>query len=170
MYRRILVPVDGSATSMRGLKQAIDLASAEHARVRLLNVVDEALVVPAAYAYPAGDLGELIDSLCMSGQRALERGTARAAKYGIEVERAQIRGRLRAVSDVILDEARKWHADLLVMGTHGRRGLNRLLLGSDAERVLREAPVPVLLVRATRADVQARKKTPSRKRRRKAHA
>ena len=58
-----------------------------------------------------------------------------------------IEGRGRAVSGVILEDARKFRADLIVMGTHGRRGLNRLLLGSDAERVLREARIPVLLVR-----------------------
>jgi nucleotide-binding universal stress UspA family protein len=52
------------------------------------------------------------------------------------------------VCDVIVDEAKKWRADLIVMGTHGRRGMTRMLLGSDAEGVLRNTPVPVLLVRA----------------------
>jgi len=53
----------------------------------------------------------------------------------------------RNISDTILDDARKWRADLIVMGTHGHRGFNRLLLGSDAERVLHDTPVPILLVR-----------------------
>jgi nucleotide-binding universal stress UspA family protein len=57
----------------------------------------------------------------------------------------------RRASDVILEAAIKWRADLIVMGTHGRRGLDRLLIGSDAERVLRSTPVPLLLVRE-RAD------------------
>jgi len=65
----------------------------------------------------------------------------------VKAETVQVESRGRAVSDVILAEARRSHADVIVMGTHGRRGLNRLLLGSDAERVLREAPVPVLLTR-----------------------
>jgi nucleotide-binding universal stress UspA family protein len=111
-----------------------------------------------------------IDSLSMSGRKALGRGAARAATKGIQVERAQVQGRLRAVSDVILDEARRWHADLLVMGTHGRRGVKRLLLGSDAERVLREAPVPVLLVRAAEPGRRGRKRAFSAKRRQKSHA
>ena len=71
-----------------------------------------------------------------------------------------IEGRARPVSDVILNEARKWRADLIVMGAHGRRGINRLLLGSDAERVLHGVQIPVLLVKA-----EERKPRRARKRR-----
>ena len=149
MYKRILVPVDGSATAMRGLKEAIGLASAHKARLLVLNVVDETLAVPAAYAAPAADIEPVLDSLWAYGTKVLDQATARAARRGVRIERSQVQSGLRAVSDVILDEAHRWRADLLVMGTHGRRGLSRALLGSDAERVLREAPVPVLLVRAT---------------------
>jgi nucleotide-binding universal stress UspA family protein len=52
-------------------------------------------------------------------------------------------------ADLILEDAKKWSADLIVMGTHGRRGVRRLVLGSDAEQILRLSPVPVLMVRAT---------------------
>jgi len=52
------------------------------------------------------------------------------------------------VSDLVIDQAREWGANLIVLGTHGRRGVNRMLLGSDAEQILRMATVPVLLVRA----------------------
>jgi nucleotide-binding universal stress UspA family protein len=83
-----------------------------------------------------------------------------ALKQGVKADASLVESRGRPVSDVILDEARKWRADLIVMGTHGRRGVNRLLLGSDAERVLRSAPVPVLLVRP-----EERKKRAARKRR-----
>jgi nucleotide-binding universal stress UspA family protein len=69
----------------------------------------------------------------------------------VTVDAAILESHTRPVSDVILDDAAKWRADLVVMGTHGRRGFNRLLLGSDAERVLREASVPVLLVREEQA-------------------
>jgi nucleotide-binding universal stress UspA family protein len=146
------VAIDGSATSLRALKHAIALASVHNARLRLLHVLEESLVVPAAYAYPAGNFDEVIDSLWASGKRALDRGMALAAKHGVEAERVQLRGGLRPVSAVILAQARKWQADLVVMGTHGRRGLKRLILGSDAERVLREAPIPILLLRATVSD------------------
>ena len=148
MYTRILVPVDGSPTSALGLDQAIGLAADEHARLRLLNVIDEGILLPAVYAYPSGDTGDVIDSLRISGKKALTAAAARAAKRGVDTESAQLESHLHPASDAILAEARNWRADLIVMGTHGRRGLNRLILGSDAERVVREAPVPVLLVRA----------------------
>jgi nucleotide-binding universal stress UspA family protein len=165
IYKRILVAIDGGATSLRALNHAIALASVHNARLRLLQVVEESLIVPAAYAYPAGDFDEVIDSLWASGKRALDRGVALAAKHGIEAERVQLRGGLGPVSAVILSQARKWQADLLVMGTHGRRGLKRLILGSDAERVLREAPMPILIVRATASDQRRSEQARSRNRR-----
>ena len=151
MYTRILVPIDGSPTASLGLDEAIGLAADEHARLRLLNVIDEGILLPALYAYPIGDPGDVIDSLRVSGKKALTAAAARAAKRGVATESAQLESHLHPVSDAILADARKWRADLIVMGTHGRRGLNRLILGSDAERVLRDAPVPVLLVRGVQA-------------------
>jgi nucleotide-binding universal stress UspA family protein len=81
------------------------------------------------------------------GKKALDEGAALAEKAGVNAGTAMVEARGRSVSDVILGDAKTFRADVIVMGTHGRRGLNRLLLGSDAERVLREAPVPVLLIR-----------------------
>ena len=72
---------------------------------------------------------------------------------------AVLEGRGRLVSEAIIDDAKRWGADLIVMGTHGRRGFNRLLMGSDAERVLLDAPVPVLLVRRERP----KRRTPSKR-------
>jgi nucleotide-binding universal stress UspA family protein len=161
MYRRILVPIDGSAPSLLGLKQAIGLAKDQRARLRILNVVDvlsimSMLTEPAA----AADLTNILDSLREEGRKALDKAAVLAAKSGVKAQTVQVESGAGAVSDAILADARRSRADVIVMGTHGRRGLNRLLLGSDAERVLREAPVPVLLTRggaATRA--VARRKT-----------
>jgi nucleotide-binding universal stress UspA family protein len=146
MYRRILVPVDGSATSKVGLRHALGLAKDQKARVRVLNVLDDMALVPMMDGYPI-DMTALVDSMKASGQKALDEAIAAARKAGVTVDAALAEARGRAVSDAILEDARKFRADLIVMGTHGRRGLNRLVLGSDAERVLREAGVPVLLVR-----------------------
>ena len=148
MYRRILVPIDGSAPSLLGLKQAIGLAKDQRARLRILNVVDvlsimSMLTEPAA----AADLTNILDSLREEGREALDRAAALAAKSGVKAQAVQVESGAGAVSDAILADARRSRADVIVMGTHGRRGLNRLLLGSDAERVLREATVPVLLTR-----------------------
>jgi nucleotide-binding universal stress UspA family protein len=146
MYRRILVPVDGSTTSKLGLRHALGLARDQHARIRVLNVVDELSLVPMMDGYPA-DITAVLESMREAGKKAVEEGSALAAKADVRADTAVVESRGHSVSDVILDDARKNRADLIVMGTHGRRGFNRLLLGSDAERVLREAPVPVLLVR-----------------------
>jgi nucleotide-binding universal stress UspA family protein len=148
MYRRILVPVDGSSTSMLGLKHALGLARDERTRLRVLNVIDDMIIATAIDGYAAGDMSQLIDSLRESGEKALAQAAAMSRRAGVKSETVMVESRGRPVSAVILDQAAEWRADLIVMGTHGRRGLNRLLLGSDAERVLREAPVPVLLLRS----------------------
>jgi nucleotide-binding universal stress UspA family protein len=148
MYRRILVPIDGSTASLRGLEQALDLARDGAVRLRLLHVLDERLMMPAVDGYVMPDMTSFIEALRNEGARALADAAAMARRKRVAADTALIESGGRSVSDVILDEARKWKADLLVMGTHGRRGLNRLILGSDAERVLREAFVPVLLVRS----------------------
>ena len=146
MYRRILVPVDGSKTAQRGLKHALGLGKEQGARVRLLNVLDERFLIPALDDFPV-DPTMMIESLRTTGREALADASATAEAQGIAAETAMLESGGRYVSDLILEDARAWNADLIVMGTHGRRGLNRLLMGSDAERVLRATPVPVLLVR-----------------------
>jgi nucleotide-binding universal stress UspA family protein len=67
---------------------------------------------------------------------------------GVAVETVLLGARGNRVADLIVKQAKKWHADLIVLGTHGRRGVARVLMGSDAEIVVRETPVPVLLVRS----------------------
>jgi nucleotide-binding universal stress UspA family protein len=150
MYRRILVPVDGSATSKLGLRHALGLARDQSARVRVLNVVDELAIAPMVDGYPA-DVTMFIESMRETGKKALDEAAALAKKAGVKADTAMVDARARHVSDVILGDAKAFRADVIVMGTHGRRGLNRLVLGSDAERVLREAPVPVLLIRGEQA-------------------
>ncbi|MGZ5228454.1 MAG: universal stress protein [Burkholderiales bacterium] len=150
MYRRILVPVDGSTTSKLGLRHALGLAKDQSARVRVLNVVDELAIAPMVDGYPA-DMTMFIESMRETGKKALDEAAALAKKAGVKADTAMVDSRARHVSYVILGDAKAFRADVIVMGTHGRRGLNRLLLGSDAERVLREAPVPVLLIRGEQA-------------------
>jgi nucleotide-binding universal stress UspA family protein len=158
MYRNILVPIDGSKPSLMGLKHAIALARDQQAALRLLNVVDEAVIattmadLDGAIAIP-----DVIESLRAQGRKALDRAQAMAQSAGAKSEAVQVASRGQPVSDVILREVKRAKADLVVMGTHGRRGVNRLLLGSDAERVLRESPVPVLL---TRKDSRSRRAAP----------
>jgi nucleotide-binding universal stress UspA family protein len=149
MYKRILVPVDGSPTSQLGLQHAVGIAKPLGARLRLLNVVDELSVMPAVDAYPVVDLAAMIAALKEGGQKVLDESAAVALRAGVEAEEALVETHGHHVSDSIVREAKEWGADVICMGTHGRRGISKLLLGSDAERVLHEATTPVLLVRAT---------------------
>ncbi len=146
MYRRILVPVDGSPTSTRGLREAAALARDQGAKLRLVHVVDEATILGGATA--GVDLEPLIESLVRSGKSVVERSRRVAAKLGVDAQTVIYESVAGPAADSILREAKKWRADLIVMGTHGRRGIRRLVLGSDAEQVLRLAKVPLLLVRA----------------------
>lgn len=147
MYERILVPIDGSDTSQFGLQEAIRVAKLAHARIRLIHVIDElsfALTVDA-YSYHAG---ELLDLMRKNGAKLVENAQNTVRAQGIEADTALYENLDRTVQQRVLDEAAAWKADLIVIGTHGRRGARRLVLGSSAEGILRGATVPVLLVRS----------------------
>lgn len=147
MYQRILVPIDGSNTSNRGLTEAIALAKLTGGRIRVVHVVDELSFAVNSSAF-AGYTSDVITLLRESGEKILAtaKETVEAAGVGVDcVLHESFAGRL---SELVIDEATKWSAELIVIGTHGRRGAERMLMGSDAEQILRLAPVPVLLVRA----------------------
>jgi len=151
-YKRILVPVDGSSTSARGLNEAIKLAAAgkgrARARLRLLLVVEEF----AAFSAPeiGADIGPVLEAMKAGGRRTLARIERNARAAGVRAETALMENFGGRVADAIVKQAKRWRADLIVMGTHGRRGVKRALLGSDAELVVRYSPVPVLLIPARR--------------------
>lgn len=145
MYQKILVPVDGSAPSLRGLQEAAMLARESGARLKLIHVVNEFIFDPV-YA-PAVVYEPVLESMRANGQRILESAAAAARQAGVEPETQLIETIGGSVARLILEAARTWPADLIVMGTHGRRGVRRAVLGSDAETVLRTSAVPVLFVR-----------------------
>jgi nucleotide-binding universal stress UspA family protein len=145
MYGKILVPVDGSETSTRGLNEAIKLAKAQGGQLRLVHIVNEFIL---DYTYsPALYATNLIESLIKAGREVLDTAEKAVKREGVRVETVLIESIGGAAADLILAQAKLWSADLIVMGTHGRRGLARLAMGSDAEQVVRAATVPVMLVR-----------------------
>ena len=145
-YKRILVPVDGSPTSAKGMKAAIRLARENRGKLLLLHVVEEysAFIAPEVGA----SIGPILDGLRAAGKRTLSRVARSAAAAGARPQEILAENFGGRVADTIVKEAKRARADLIVMGTHGRRGLNRALLGSDAEGVVRYSPVPVLLIPA----------------------
>lgn len=154
MYKRILVPIDGSSISNLGVREALKLAGDSGGKIRLVHIVDEMVVVSAPdMAGPM--MTDLIPSLVEAGNKVLAKAKAMVEKAGARAETSLIEQFGGRAADSIVDEARKFKADVIVLGTHGRRGLRRALLGSDAEEVVRNSPVPVLLVRDRTMDLPA---------------
>ena len=146
MYPLILVPHDGSSTAEHGFAEALALARALGSTLRIVNVVD-ARMLPAEISAAAA-VGQLLENWRTEGHRIVSDAAQAARAAGVTAQDAVLFDPGGRVCDVIVDDARRSGAGLIVMGTHGRRGFRRLTLGSDAELVLRESPVPVLLVRA----------------------
>jgi nucleotide-binding universal stress UspA family protein len=159
MYDKILVPVDGSATSLRGLGEAIGIAKSQRSQLCLLHIVNEFIFdysyTPAAYAT------DVVDGLRERGKTILIDAAALVRKQGLEPVTVLLESIGGPAAELIVAQARELGAELIVMGTHGRRGLRRLAMGSDAEQVVRLATVPVLLVRQPAAAEPAVKAHPA---------
>lgn len=144
MYDTILFPTDGSQESFAALDHALDIAGTYGATLHVLYVVDISYPYVGSEGVPM-DWDAILDAFRDTGQRALETAETRAEREGVPVI-----GSIQEDSVVhraILRYADEKDVEMIVMGTHGRRGLDRMLLGSVTERVLRTAGVPVLTVR-----------------------
>jgi len=146
MYTRILIAVDGSATSEHALRHAIGLAKGLSAALRVVHVVDMG-VLPLGPEL-AIDIGAVTKARRTAGEQVLEKARATCRAGGIEAETRLLETGTptQRIAAAIADEATAWPADLVVAGTHGRTGVQRLLLGSVAEGIARVSPVPVLLI------------------------
>ncbi|MFM0500199.1 universal stress protein [Paraburkholderia caffeinilytica] len=160
MYQQILVAVDGSETSLRALDAALQLAHDAGAQVQPLFVVD---VPVMAYDVPAYDPSYVRDALLEEGRHVSDDAVAR-------MRRAGVAGTPRVIeADPVTDDvahcirraAADFKADVVVMGTHGRRGFRRMVLGSVAEHFLRIAECPVLMIPARCAQPATSETTPA---------
>jgi nucleotide-binding universal stress UspA family protein len=157
-YKRILVPVDGSPTSNSGLDEAVRLARDGGSKIRLLHIIDETI----AFNTPDGSgVSYVLDALRESAQQALKDAGDRVRRAKLEAETGLVENFTGRVADAIVEQAKRWRADVIIMGTHGRRGFDRLLIGSNAELVVRQSQVPVLLVPAAG---RAKARRPTRRR------
>jgi nucleotide-binding universal stress UspA family protein len=157
MFRNILTATDGSPTAMRAVRTAVALAAEQKAVLHVVHVLEPvraALIGESGLRVPKDYLDTLLEAQRKAGRKVLGKAEALARKQGVTVNAVLTRFDGLTVAHAILREARRLKAELIIVGTHGRRGLSRLLTGSDAEALLREAPVPVLLVR----DRSARKR------------
>ena len=145
MYKQILCPIDGSPTSNCGMNEAIQLAKDQNAKLRFLHVID--IYFPTMDV--TGDLNLIyIDEvLRKNGKKVLKTAEEAAHKAGVIADSKIVEAIGGRISKFVVNEAKECSADLIVMGTHGLRGIERLVLGSDAETIVRTSHVPVLLVK-----------------------
>jgi nucleotide-binding universal stress UspA family protein len=144
MYDRILVPTDGSTGTAHVVMQALNLADRYGATVHALHVVDTDL------SSVLSDVGNDAEELRRRGRRAVETVERMAESHGIDVTTELREG---DPAETILSHAEEIGADVIVVGTHGRSGVRRHLLGSVTERLVRHATCPVLTVRLPETDV-----------------
>jgi nucleotide-binding universal stress UspA family protein len=145
MYQHILIAVDGSDVSVRAEEQGFALAKALGSQVTLVHSTEPwptAVSGEWALAMPLKEYQELATA---NAKNVLTGAAERAGRYGVACKTVHIPDRYAA--DGIIEHAKATPCDLIVMGSHGRRGLSKLLLGSEATRVLTGAPVPVLICR-----------------------
>lgn len=146
MYKRILVAVDGSHTSNLALDEAIRIARESQGVLRLVHVFNPVVFNTEGefYAYP-----DLLDAMHRGAEAVLNAAVAHAKQAGVACEGKllEINTIGHRIPEMIAEEAKTWLADIVVIGTHGRQGVHRLLIGSVAEGVVRTATVPVLLIR-----------------------
>ena len=152
MYRRILVAIDESETSDLAFQEAIRLAKDQKAALRILHVIDVSpayLTVDTPYPFV-----EYQKAMQEAGQKLLANRVATARAAGVEVDSKLITIEMfgERIYDVIEEQSKQWPADLIVIGTHGRRGARHLMLGSVAEGLIRVATKPVLLIRGPKKD------------------
>ena len=151
MYRRILVPVDGSATSNLALQEVSKLAKQHGAQVELVYVMADIHLMDANSYINYAEMKESMES---SGNRILAEAQALMLQTGIAAEVKLLEASGERIASVIIEEARRWSADLIVIGTHGRSGFSRVLFGSVAEGVVRTAHIPVLLIRGDKSQLR----------------
>jgi nucleotide-binding universal stress UspA family protein len=144
MYKNILCPVDGSETSNRGMQEAIKLAKDQHAKLVFIHVVDAYFpIIDGVGNFTPVDIKEVLNE---NAQAVITEAKKIAKNAGIEAESKVLDSVGGRPSASIVDYAKACSADIIVMGTHGLRGINRVVMGSDAENVIRTSSVPVLLV------------------------
>lgn len=148
MYTRIFVAIDNSSTAQKALDEAIHLTVKLGAGLCIGTALDEAPLTQHGMGLGSYiDLDKVKQDMRDTGNALLEQASAKARAAGCDPYCILIESDKKRLSEMIIDAASQWNADLIVMGTHGRRGFERLLVGSVAEHMVRASTTSLLLVR-----------------------
>ncbi len=145
MYEKILVPVDSSEVAHRALDEAIRLGKVMGSQLRVVHAVN-------AHFFRFDELEDVVDvkeveqKLKAAGEAVLAKAAQKAAAAGVAAETGLLNAQGERVAKVMEDEAERWGATLIVIGTHGRTGFNYMIMGSVVEELLRLARVPMLII------------------------
>lgn len=146
-YKNIIVALDGGPTSSLVLQEAFYVAKLAEAKLYIIHVADVLLPSTADVGYIMINLEEYKRAVIIGGEELLKKMKDSINLSDIEIETRLIENEFNRISEKIIEATSELHGDLVVLGTHGRRGFNRFLMGSVAEEVARIANTPVLLVR-----------------------
>ncbi len=149
MYKRILVAIDDSFMTDKVLDVAIELSKSNGATLGILHALDETMFGHHTHAENLlpNSVGKLEYKMRKGAGAFLDRAAKRVADAGVDAELKLVESETKHISDMLADAAAEWKADLLVVGTHGRRGMERFFVGSVAERLVRKVETSLLLVR-----------------------
>lgn len=148
MYKRIMVAVDESFMTSKVLGTAIEIAKSNGAKLAICHAIDETIFANREVEMMMpNSVGKAEYRLRLGAQGFLGKAADTARAAGVEVEIKLVESEQKHVSDMLADTSAEWQADLLVVGTHGRRGMERYFVGSVAERLVRKASTSLLLVR-----------------------
>lgn len=147
MYQRILVATDGSQLSKKAVASATELAAATGAELVALNVVPRYPVgyFEGALTYSPKDIAQVEKSWAEKGQAVADAARDTARARGVKARAVVVHSDL--VAEAIMGAARKHKSNLIVMASHGRKGVKRVLLGSETQQVLTHSKTPVLVLR-----------------------
>ncbi len=148
MSKRILVAIDDSPTSQKALDEAVRLAGALRGALCIATAIDEGPLLQHGMGLGSYiDIEKVKGEMRQSAAALLQQAAAKAAAAGCQAEQRLIEPSPRRIAEMIAETAAQWQADLIVIGTHGRRGIERMLVGSVAENLVRIATTSVMLVR-----------------------
>jgi len=147
MYDKILVPIDGSSTANAAVAHAQSIAELCNSQVRIFHALDF-FEYTNGFERPSIYSRQVMPAMIASGRAILNAAQQAFTGSGIVVESHLEQCSGQRAAQLIVRQSQLWGASLIIMGTHGRRGFNRLLMGSDAELVVRSATMPVLLIKA----------------------